>query len=306
MNGLTDDPAFAAEPQVNIEEALEFRRLYTVGVYILADVPRTISVLNDALVQTNGNNGIPALGLINKGALQAANSAQIQSVLTRRAEDFNNEDSVRVEVRREFNLGTAAAPAANTEFKDLYKEFVNLAADDLMGVDPNTLAGKVVFDAKEREQIINFLKRMKRSIIKTVQNASYEGTVGVRPLLGKWSEILKDSLEVLNRVAQTNIASDNLDDKNVWSLLSNLTGAPRSTVKSFVVHAKDGGLLLEQAIQIYQVIQDGGKLLDESDVYLRDLFYQPGFVFKNPDRVVAFELKQRASVVKDNWAPTWS
>lgn len=306
MNGLTDDPAFAAEPQVNIEEAVEFRRMYTVGVYVLADVPRAISVLNDALVQTNGNNGIPSLGLINKGPLQAANGAQIQSVLTRRAEDFNNEDVVRAEVRREFNLGTAAAPSANTEFKQLYSNFVNVAADDLMGVDPNSLSGKVVFDAKEREQIINFLKRAKRALIELVQNMSFEGTLGVRPLLDKWSLILKDSLEVLNRVAQNNIASDDLDDKNVWTLLGRLTGAPRSTVKSYVVHAKDGGLLLEQAIQIYQVIQDGGKLLDESDNYLRDLFYQPGFVFKNPDRVVAFELKQRASIVKDNWNPTWS
>ncbi len=280
--------------------------MYTIGVYVLADVPRSISVLNDALVQTNGNNGIPALGLINKGALQAANGAQIQSVLTRRAEDFNNEDTVRVEVRREFNLGTAAAPSANTEFRALYSDFVNVCADDLMGVDPNTLAGKVVFDAKEREQIINFLKKAKRDLIELVQNMSFEGTLGVRPLLEKWSSILKDSLEVLNRVAQNNIASDDLDDKNVWSLLGRLTGAPRSTVKSFVVHAKDGGALLEQAIQIYQVIQDGGKLLDETDAYLRDLFYQPGFVFKNPDRVVAFELKNRASIVKDNWGPTWS
>jgi hypothetical protein len=213
---------------------------------------------------------------------------------------------VRAEVRREFNLGTAAAPSANTEFKQLYSDFVNICADDLMGVDPNTLSGKVVFDAKEREQIINFLKRAKRSLIELVQNMSFEGTLGVRPLLDKWSVILKDSLEVLNRVAQNNIASDDLDDKNVWTLLGRLTGAPRSTVKSFVVHAKDGGVLLEQAIQIYRVIQEGGKLLDESDTYLRDLFYQPGFVFKNPDRVVAFELKQRASIVKDNWNPTWS
>jgi hypothetical protein len=280
--------------------------MYTVGVYVIADVPRAISVLNDALVQTNGNNGLPALGLVNKGKLQTDNGAQIQSVLTRRAEDFNNEDTVKVEVRREFNLGTASAPSANTEFKALYSDFVNLAADDLMGVDPNTLAGKVVFDAKEREQIINFLKKLKRAIIKLVQNMSVAGTLGTRPLLNKWSGILKDSLQVLNEVAKNNIASDDLDEKNVWSLLAILTGAPRSTVKSFVVHANDGGALLQQAIQIYQVIQTGGKLLDETDTYLRDLFYQPGFVFKNPDEVAALKLKTGASMVKDHWNPTWS
>jgi len=304
---LTSDTAYSAEPQVNIEEAIEFRRTYTVGVYVLADVPRAISVLNDALVATNGNsNGVPALSLINKGPLQDNNSAQIQDVLRRRAEQFDDEERVKTEVRRQFNLGTASASSANTEFRALYSDFINLAADDLMGVDPNTLVGKVVFDAKEREQIINFLKKLKRAIIKLVQNMSVAGTLGNRPLLRKWSEILKDSLEVLNRVAQNNIASDDRDEKNVWTLLSALTGAPRSTVKSFVVHAKDGGVLLEQAIQIYQVIQDGGKLLDESDVYLRDLFYQPGFVFKNPDRAAAFELKPGASMVKDNWGPTWS
>ena len=280
--------------------------MYTVGIYVIADVPRSISVLNDALVQTNGNNGLPALGLVNKGKLQSDNGPQIQSVLTRRAEDFNNEDTVKVEVRREFNLGTASASSANTEFKALYSDFVNLASDDLMGVDPNTLAGKVVFDAKEREQIINFLKKLKRAIIKLVQNMSVAGTLGTRPLLSKWSGILKDSLEVLNNVAKNNIASDDLDEKNVWSLLATLTGAPRSTVKSFVVHANDGGALLQQAIQIYEVIQQGGKLLDESDGYLRDLFYQAGFVFKNPDEVAALKLKIGASMVKDHWNPTWS
>lgn len=279
--------------------------MYTVGVYVIADVPRAISVLNDALVQTNGN-GLPALGLVNKGKLQTDNGAQIQSVLTRRAEDFNNEDSVKAEVRREFNLGTASAPSANTDFKALYSEFVNLASDDFMGVDPNTLNGRVVFDAKEREQIINFLKKLKRSIIKLVQNMSVAGTLGTRPLLSKWSGILKDSLQVLNDVAKNNIASDDLDEKNVWSLLSTLTGAPRTTVKSWVVHANDGGTLLQQAIQIYEVIQQGGKLLDESDAYLRDLFYQAGFVFKNPDEVAATKLKIGASMVKDHWNPTWS
>jgi hypothetical protein len=303
---LTSTPDYSAEPQVNIDEAIEFRRTYTVGVYVLADVPRAISVLNDALVATNGSTGVPALSLINKGPLQDANSAQIQNVLRRRAEQFDDEERLKTEVRRQFNLGTSSASSANTEFRALYSDFVNLAADDLMGVDPNTLQGKVVFDAKEREQIINFLKRLKRAIIKLVQNMSLAGTLGNRPLLRKWSEILKDSLEVLNRVAQNNIGSDDRDDKNVWVLVSALTGAPRSTVKSFVVHAKDGGVLLDQAVQIYQVIQDGGKLLDESDVYLRDLFYQPGFVFKNPDRVAAFELKPGASMVKDNWGPTWS
>ena len=292
---------------MNIDEANEFRRMYTVGVYVLADVPRAISVLNDALVETNGSNGIPALGLINKAQLQARNSAKIQSVLTRRSEEFNNEDRVKAEARREFNLGTAAANSANTEFKALYSDFVNLAADDMMGIDPSTLAGKVVFDAKEREQILNFLKRLKRSVIKVAQNMSVSGTVGTRPLLNKWSEILKDSLEVLNDVALNNIASDDADDRNVWTLLAALTGLPRSTVKAYVVHAKDGGTLLEYAVQIYKVIQDGGKLEDETDEYLRDLFYAPGFVFKNPDRAAAFVLKPRASVVKDNWAlPTWS
>jgi hypothetical protein len=281
--------------------------MYTVGVYVLADVPKAISQLNDALVETNSNNGQPSFGLINKGQLQERNSAKIQNVLTKRAEDFNNEDKVKGEARREFNLGNASATSANTEFKALYSEFVNLAADDLMGIDPNTLAGKVVFDAKEREQILNFLKKLKRSIIKLTQNMSVAGTLGTRPLLNKWSAILKDSLEVLNDVAANNIASDDADDRNVWSLLALLNSMPRSTVKAYVVHAKDGGALLDYAVQIYQVIQEGGKLEDETDEYLRDLFYQPGFVFKNPDRAAAFVLKPRASIVKDNWAlPTWS
>ena len=307
MKTLTDGVDFAAEPRVNIDEANEFRRVYTVGLYVLADVPRSISILNDALVATNGsNNGIPMFGLINKAQLQERNSARIQNVLTRRAEDFNNEDAVKAEARREFNLGTASAPSANTEFKDLYSEFVKLAADDLMGIDPEQLVGKVVFDAKEREQILNFLKKSKRALIKVVQNMSVAGTLGTRPLLNKWSEILRDSLLVLNDVAANNIASDDADDHHVWSLLAALTGKQRSWVKSYVVHARDGGTLLEYAIQIYQVIQDGDNLENETDDYLRSLFYQPGFVFKNPDRAVAFVLKPRASLVEDNWLPAYA
>jgi hypothetical protein len=288
---------------VNIGEAIEFRRVYSVGVYVLAGVPQGIARLNESLTSNNGQG----LNLIRKNDLLTGNSIKIQSILTRRAEDFNNEEAVLRETRREFDLGTSAAPSVNSDFKTLYREFVNLAADDLMGVDPNTLDGKVVFDAKEKEQVINFLKKLKRSIIRLTQNMSVAGSLGTQTLVKKWSEILKDSLEVLHDVATGNVASDDADDKNVWSVLAALNNMPRSTVKAYVVHAKDGGTLLDYAVQIYQVIQDGNNLENEADNYLRDLFYLPGFVFKNPDKVAAFVLKPRASIVKENWAmPSWS
>lgn len=310
LRDLVASADFAPEPPVNIPEAKEARRLFTVGVYVLAKVPESISRLNEAL-KNNGRNG---LNLINKNTLLANNDARIQSILTRRTNDFNDEASLLNEVRREFDLGTGSAASVNSEFKNLYREFVNLCSDNLLGIDPNNLSGSgtVVIDFKQKEEVINFLRSLKRAIQRLVQNMSIVGTLGTQSLVSKWSEVLTDSLNVLNNVAKNHVASDDEDQRTANALLAALTNTTAADVKSYATHGRDGATLLDYAIRIYEVIQAGSNLENEADNFLRDLFYRPGFVFNSPGdpqtngKATADVLKLRASLVRDYFRlPTW-
>ncbi len=313
LRALIESDAFAPEPPINIEEAREFRRLFTVGVYVLARLPESIAKLDEALRNTAqpGLNGQSRLVLIGKQALHQKHDEAIRKILGRMAEDFDNQQALLNEVRQKFNLGTASVPSVNNEFVQLYKEFVTLCADDLMGVDPKKLdENKVVFDAKQREEVFSFLKRVKRVIIRLTQNMSVAGTFGTRPIVKKWSGVLEDSLKVLKDIAENNIASDDKDEKHIWSFVAALNNGQRSTTKAYVVNARDGGALLDYAIEIYKKIQDDNKLDNEEEGYLRDLFHEDDFVITDPAGKKKIKasvvLKERASRVKDNWLPNWA
>lgn len=303
---LITGPDFAPEPQINLEEAREFRRLLTVGVYVLAKVPEGIARLDELLRDTApaGTNNHLTLALINRPALHQRYSASIQQILRDRVERPADEAAVLEQVRAKFNIGTAAVASVNGEFGPVYKEVVTLCADDLMGTDPDEVTGKFVFDAKQREEVSNFLKKVKRTLIRLAQNMSAAGTRGTRPIVQKWSKLLEQSLTILRDVGRGNVASDDKDDRHIVSVLAALTNAPRPATKAYFVHARDGGDLLDLVIDTYTKIQNDNRLDDEAPKYLRDLFYGDGVVV--PGQKLNVLLKERALRLKDNWLSNWA
>ncbi len=304
MGVITRGSDFALRAPVNIQEAIQFRRLYTVGNYILARVPESIESLNQTL--TSDSDG--GLNLVRKGELIDIHIKTIESILERTSDEFNNEESVLRELRRQLDLGTETVQEqeVNIEFKAIFKEFIELSEDELLSVDPDEekIKNNPLWDASKTEELYKLLKKLKRVIIKLTENMSDFGTLGTQSLVQKWSDILADALNLLDKVGDNHIASDDLDDLHVWSVLADLTNVQKSDIEGYIVHAREGGQMLRDVIDIYQKIEVEGHLEDEAHTYLRKLFHEKDFVF--PDKTVSEVLRNKASLVNENWIPIWS
>jgi len=329
LRALVSGPDFSITAAVNLDEARQCANLFTIGNYLLARVPESIANLNNML--TNNTQG--ALNLVNKAGLIQNFNAKIESVLTRRAEDFNNEASVLREVRRQFNLGTEPAPDVNRNFPALFKEFVGMCADDLMGVTPDQVegtSGGFVFDPAEKEKLYNFLRRLKASITNLTESMSVAGTLGTQALVHRWSGILSDSLDILNNVSKNHVATDDNDQRHWVATVVALNNGQTADVKPYLVHAREGGQLLDDIITAYDAIRQQNALEIEDEGFLKSFFHTAGNVFPNvavtppagtptpgtgastaaapavAGVTVVVKLKQNARLLRDNWPTNWS
>jgi hypothetical protein len=245
------------------------------------------------------------LNLVNKADLIQKFNAKIEDVLKKRAEDFNNEASVMREVRRQFNLGLEPAPDVNRNFPALFKEYVGLCADDLMGVTPAQVEGdNKLFDPAEKEKFYNFLRRLKASIISVTESMSVAGTLGTQALVHRWSEILNDSLDIIVNVGKSYVASDDTDQKHWVAVIVALNDGQTADIKPYLVHAREGGQLLDDTIRVYDDIRQKDNLEKEEEGVLKLLFHTSGNVF--PDKTVVDKLKNNARLLRDNWPTNWA
>jgi hypothetical protein len=295
---------FAPEPPVNIDEAYELGRLFTLSMFELARVPESINRLYS---ETRPQYQVGDLTIQGMDQPDPAIRTKMQGILDRRTQLFDTEQDLQAAMRSLLDLGTAAVPSVNGDFKLLYRDFMTLSADDRNGVDPKEVRSQ---DPAQAAVILNFMRALKRAILRVTQNLSVYGTRGTTPLVDKWSSIVNDSLDVLDYVANPSrgkkVVSSDADDTAAWSLLAALTDTSRSTVKAYVVNARDGGDLLKLAVQVYAAIQSGqlgaNGLDNESDDFLQDLFFADGRVV--PGKLGA-ALKGPATSVKENLTPLW-
>jgi hypothetical protein len=309
---MTEEPGFAAlaatlhkadfapEPQVNIAEAYELARLFTLSMFELANVPESI---NKLYTETRPHYQVGDLTIQGMDLPDPAIRTSMQGILDRRTQLLDTEQDLQAVMRSLLDFGTATVPAVNGDFKLLYRDFVTLSADDSNGVNPADVRPQ---DPAQAAVIVNFMRALKRAILRITQNLSVYGTRGTTPLVDKWSSIVNDSLEVLNYVAKEKVVSSDADDRNAWSLLAALTDTSRSTVKAYVVNARDGGDLLKLAVRVYEAIQSGGLgdngLDNESDVFLEDLFFTDGRVVAGK---LSVALKAPATSVREHLTPLW-
>lgn len=326
LRALIVNNDFAITAAVNLQEARQCSNLYTIGNYLLARVPESIANLNNML--TNNTQG--RLNLVNKADLIQKFSDRIQELLRKRAEEFNNEESVLKEVRRQFNLGTAPAPDVNRDFPVIFRQLVGLCADDLMGVTPAQVEGTgggFVFDPAEKEKLFNFLRRLKATIMSLTESMSVAGTLGTQALVHRWSEILRDSLDIVNNVGKSYVASDDTDEKHWVAVVVALNNGQTSDIKPYLVHAREGGQLLEDAITAYDAIRQQNALEIEDEGFLKSFFHTAGNVFPVSTAgipviapapggaappaaangvTVVVKLKQNARLLRDNWPTNWA
>jgi hypothetical protein len=294
----TEDSEYGPVAPVNIPEAEQFRRMYTVGNYVLARVPDALTALNSRL--TSNTNGAGPV-FTSKSELIEEHGAEIDRVLKMVNEEFNSGSSLRREIRAWFDLGTDSAPNVNTRFKTLFREFATICADDLFGVDPELIeSSKRSFDPETLERLLRLYRDAKRRLIDLVESMSDSGTLGSDRLLAKWAEIVSRSLKVLREAGQF-VATDDSDKKHVWSVVADLAGQSKAAVIPFVVHAREGGELLGDAIVVYESIQKDDKLANEDPDYLKKLFGKPDVVFEGTGLSAARQLRANATLALANW-----
>jgi hypothetical protein len=308
MGLVTTGSDFAVSPPVNIDEARQFRRLYTVGNYVIAGVVRSIGALNTILnssTPTGTAGAASTLPLLNKQALVDAQSANIDSIIARSADNTRNEGQLLEAVRSQFDLGTAAAPNVNIAFKTVFRDFVALCANDLLGVDPldPKVNASLTMDPKRIEEIYTHLKRTKRGLIHLVETMSAAGTLGSSSLVEKWARLVKDSLSVLAAVKPF-IGDDDEDRRHVWSVTAELNRVPKASIDAYVVHAREGGQLLNDSIDVYGQLS-ATQLNDESQTLLRDFFFDTA-KFGIGGESVSTLLRRNAQLIQENWIPAWS
>ncbi|MGD2089608.1 MAG: carboxypeptidase-like regulatory domain-containing protein [Candidatus Aminicenantes bacterium] len=304
LTGLIKQPAFSKDKAVEISEAREFRRLFRVGNLILAQVPRAIENLNRLL--TSSPTDI-TLTVNNKEALLDKHGDKINSILQRQAEDFNDEEAILEEVRRQFDLGTSTVDEVNIEFKTIYREYLDLCNDDLLSINPEQVKNKSSFGPDKEEELYELLRKLQRSIIKVTSNMSVAGTLGTRSLTQKWSAILFDALEVINDVALNFVPYDDTDKKHVWFVVAALNGKQKREIDPYVVQANEGASMLYYAIEIYDKIKDD--LKKEDRTHLLNLFHKDEFA-KEGDPENKFTasklLRENATLVIEDWIPDWA
>jgi hypothetical protein len=299
---------FDRDAAVNIDEARQFRRLYTVTNYVLARVPGAIGGLNRVL-NTPKVGGVvppdvPALPILNPQTLIDKHQATMDSILARAADNTRTEPQLLAQARAQFDLGTAAWPNVNVAFKNLFREFVGLCANDLLGVDPNNVIGRELTEQQKKEELFNVFKRTKRALLRLVENMSVAGTLGSASLIDKWSRVLTDSLGVLEDVGQFVGDSDN-DRRHVWSIVAELNQVAKSSIDSYIVHAREGGSLLGDAIEAYQQLSTKGALAAEDQAHLRDFFFDPA-KYSVKGETISARLRRNALLIQENWIAAWN
>lgn len=306
---VASDPRFDLNAPVNIAEAQEARRLYTVGNYVLAKIPAAVASLNQALntsTPVGGTNGQTTLPLTNKTQLVATHQPTIDGILELASDNTRTEADLLVAVRAQFDLGTAAVSNVNTAFRSSLREFVGLCANDLLAVDPNVVrTSSPPWDPQKIEELFNFLKRAKRSLIRLVETMSVAGTLGSRSLTAKWATVLKRSIDVLSDVGQNYVGDDDADRRHIWSVVAELNRVSKASIDPYIVHAREGGDLLDDAISVYDQLRSRTGLTKEDQGHLRELFFDPA-IYNVAGAPVSDRLRRNALLIQEHWIPSWA
>ena len=296
---------FAKDAPVNIDEAMYFYAFYgAIANYMSANVLLAIEILDNFLTSNTPVNGLTLTGQKN---LLEHHGTTIDEILEKRRNLSPSEADVINQARRQFNLGTVSIEEdVNTEFQAKFRELVSLCDDDLFGIDLASARKSRGWSPDKTEKFFELLKKVKRIIIELMENMSFFGTDGTLKFLVKWQKIINDAIDILNDVAINHIASDDDDQKHIWSVVAKLNGQKKSQIDSYIVHANQGAAILYYVIKIYEYMINN--LEKEDNPHLEDVFQKHQFEEEGNPGVKGSAsklLKTNAGLVLSNWIPEW-
>jgi hypothetical protein len=186
-------------------------------------------------------------------------------------------DFLEREARRQFNLGGNAAVAGNTEFPRLFKRYVEIATDPLLVLD---LAAEQASPFGNKEQVaraFDLLREQKDVVVGIVRSLSKSGSIATARVNADWTAFEGRAMALLVKVAAARLTEDS-DAARPLAVLADLSGRSLdSDVIPYVALAREGGLLLDLALEAYRHVKDA--LEDYDERTLLDLFQAPGAEF---------------------------
>jgi hypothetical protein len=165
----------------------------------------------------------------------------------------------------------------NTEFPRLFKRYVEIANDALLFLDLRTEQQNPYSDKEKIGKAYDLLRELKDVIIRIVRSLSTYGTIATTRINTNWADFEGRAMVILKTVADNRL-SDDIDDLRPLAVLSALTGKNLDTqIAPYVALAREGGTLLNLAMETYRDTKDNLEEYDEA--HLLDLFQAQGTVF---------------------------
>jgi len=181
------------------------------------------------------------------------------------------------EAKRQFNLGRNNDVAGNVGFPRLFKRYVDIANDPLMFLDLRQEQANSITDKGNVAKAFDLLRELKDVVVNIVRSLSKYGTIATTRVNNDWADYEGRAMGILKSVADT-LLSDDIDDQRPLAVLANLTGKNLDEeVAPYVALAREGGLLLNLALEAYRATKQN--LEDYDEQHLVDLFQSQGTVF---------------------------
>jgi hypothetical protein len=204
------------------------------------------------------------------------------------------------EGKRQFNLGPSNDVVGNVEFPRLFRRYVDIVTDPLLAMNIDVEDHNPTSDKEQVARSIDLLVELKSVLLQLVRSLSRYGTLASRQHNKDWAEFERRALLLLKLIADQYRQSDDIDDKHPYAVLADLTGKQRDTeIAPYIVLAREGGKLLQLALQTYDGTKNELERVDKS--HILSLFQGT-----DPAAFMTERMRREASVVKKYPLQAWN
>jgi hypothetical protein len=235
-----------------------------------------------------------AMGL-NSRDFWANNQGEV-TALRNELETLGNNDVAELEAegKRQFNLGLNNTVSANVEFPRLFRRYVDLGNDPLLALNLELEENNPLSDKEKVNRAVDLLVELKGVLIQIVRSLSQHGTFAMHERNRVFADIQGRALIILKKLADARFTED-IDQKNPYAVLADLLGKDRdSEVAPYVALARDGGRLLQIAMEIYRTEREF--LENYEREHLIQVFQGP--TTGDPTQFVTTRMRTAAAVIK--------
>ena len=307
--GRLDDDRFSIESPISLFEAKNAVHFFSIANLLLAGLQNSNGSLDIfglkelSSGQGNGINITEVFKIADNSPVWLKILESAEALREKMFKLINNDEvpKVRMEAKRQFNLGNDNSVVGNVRFPELFNKLVDIAADPLLSFNIQKADDLNFQDKSKIAEADELLKELKGIIIQIVTSLSKFGTAGTQLENKKWATFISQAIELVAEIGEV-VNTGDQDDKNPWAVIAVLTGKNRENdVAPYAVLGRHGGKLLELVLNIYQ--NPEFKLEDFETESLRRLFQRQDTT--EEEEFFTTEIRREATVIRryplSNW-----